>query len=373
MKPAVVGCRTTDFTPEQLAVFKEHQPFGMIVFAEPCKEGPETVKHVVQQFLSVCPHGRIFIDAEGGRVNRLKPEFGHGWRDIPGARDFAPLIKHDLELACEAIFLNAQLIAADLMDLGINVNCAPVVDLVGEEVIVDNDGKPHATSASLYQRSFSDDPEIVATCAKAYADGLHSLGVCSVLKHAPGYGRVTHDPHYSLDKIKVTLDEMLQTDLVPYMRLRDYPAVMTGHTVYELIDPELPATVSPTIMRIMREQVGFEGVIIADAIEMNSIWPAGFSTEKRDQYGMGLPLPGTIAKVTTELLEAGCDLALHCDCSRNFQDTIDMLEAAPVLSPEKAAWLLEKMTICQSVKAFDRQAAMTRLGELMQIKLFSAA
>lgn len=251
MKPVIVGCRTEDFTPEQIQAFKQHQPFGLLVFAEPCKQGPETVKHVVQQFTSVCPHGRIFMDAEGGRVNRLKPEFGYGWRDVPAARDFAQLAKNDIKKAREAIYLNAQLIAYDLKELGININCAPVIDLVSEDVItkLNEDGKPHATSASLYQRSFGDDPEIVTECAKAYADGLHSMGVASVLKHAPGYGRATADPHYGLDKIKVTLPEMLKTDLVPYKNMKDYPAVMTAHTIYEDVDP-LPATRSKRMMGI---------------------------------------------------------------------------------------------------------------------------
>jgi beta-N-acetylhexosaminidase len=266
MKPVVVGCRTENFSKEQIETFKQHQPFGMIVFAEPCKAGPETVKHVVTQFMNVCPHGRIFMDAEGGRVNRLKPEFGHGWRDVPAARDFAALAKKDLTAACEAIYLNAQLIAHDLVELGINVNCAPVVDLVRDDVMTARtvEGKAHATSASLFMRSFGDDPDIVSACARAYADGLHSMGVTSVLKHAPGYGRVATDPHYGLDKIRVTLDEMLKTDLVPYLRLKDYPAIMTGHTVYENIDPDYPATLSKTMMGIMRNHVGFNGVIIAD-------------------------------------------------------------------------------------------------------------
>lgn len=367
MKPVVVGCRTDNFPENQIETFRQHQPFGMIIFSEPAKKGPDAVKHVVQQFLSACPHGKIFMDAEGGRVNRLKPEFGHGWRDVPTARDFAPLIKTDLNKACEAIYLNAQLIAYDLMALGVDVDCAPVVDLIKEEVILEfgEDGKPHATSASLYQRSYGDDPEIVTQCAKAFADGLHSLGVTSILKHAPGYGRVTADPHYGLDKIRVTLPEMLATDLRPYINMKDYPAVMTAHVIYEDIDP-LPATVSPRMMGILRNEVGFEGVIVTDTIEMNSIWPEGFSKTEKCHFGMGLPLPGTLALMTRQSLDAGCDLVMHSDCSRNFQDTLDTLEAAPILSDEKAAWLVNKMTVTKTAADFDRDVAMQRLNALLQ-------
>lgn len=366
MKPVIVGCRVENFTDEQLVVFKNHQPLGMIVFAEPCKKGPDTVRHVVNQFLSVCPHGRILMDAEGGRVNRLKPEFGHGWREVPGARDFAKMAETDLGKAREAICLNAQLIAHDLISLGINADCAPVVDLVSEEVLVNvnDDGKPHATSASLYARSFGDDPYIVTECAKAFADGLHSLGVCSILKHAPGYGRIAVDPHYGLYNIRATKAEMMQTDLVPYRAMKDYPAIMTAHTVYDAIDPEYPATLSPTIMKMIREDVGFGGVIIADSIEMNSVYPQGFSTTERDQFGMGLPLPGTLTYITKRLLDAGCDIVLHSDCSRDFAHTVEILEAAPVLSADRAQWLVNKMTIAPSINHFDRDKALQRLAAL---------
>lgn len=368
MKPVIIGCRTLDFTPEQLAVLKKHQPFAMTMFAEPFKAGPDVARHVIKQFREACPQGKVFIDAEGGRVNRMKPEFGFGWRAIPQARDFANLAKQDLAKACEAIYLNAQLIAYDLVQFGIDGNYAPVVDLVSEEVInkVGEDGKPHATSASLFNRSFGDDPEIVAACGKAFADGLHSMGVVAVLKHAPGYGRVTADPHYGLDKIRVTLDEMMKTDLIPYIRLKNYPAIMTAHTVYELIDPR-PATLSPVMMSVIRDTVGFKGVIMADTIEMNSIYPEGFSKTEKDQFGMGLPLPGTLKLITERVLEAGCDLVMHSDCSRNFQDTVDVLEAAPELSADKANWLVKTMTVTRTVKDFDYQAGLQKLQELMII------
>lgn len=366
MKPAIIGCRTLDFTPEQLNVFKQHQPFGMIIFAEPFKAGPDTVRHVIEQFRSVVPHAKIFIDAEGGRVNRMKPEFGFGWRDIPPARAFADLAKKDLLKALEAIALNAQIIGHDLMQFGIDVNCAPVVDLVSEDVIATKgtDDKPHATSASLYQRSFGDDPMIVTACAKAFANGLHSMGVTSVLKHAPGYGRVAVDPHYGLDKIRATLPEMMVSDLVPYIEMKDAPAIMTAHTIYENIDPT-PSTRSKKIMSIIREEVGFKGVIVADTIEMNAIYPEGFSKTEKDQFGMGLPLPGTLTFVTKETLNAGCDLVMHSDCSRTFDHTVEVLEASPVLNENRASWVLNMMTMKKPSIAFDRANALSRLEKLL--------
>lgn len=368
IKPVIIGCRTEHFADEQLQVFKKHQPLGMILFAEPFKAGPDTVRHVIKQFRSACPHAKFLIDMEGGLVNRMKSEFGHGWRDIPSARDFEKLIKRDLSVACEAIHLNAQLIADDMMQFGIHVNCAPVVDLVSEEVIATTgtDAKPHATSASLYTRSYSNDPMIVTQCAKAFVDGLHSMGVTSILKHAPGYGRVTADPHYSVHHIRASLDEMMKTDLVPYIQLKDYPAIMTAHTIYEQIDAQNPATISPIIMKMLREQIGFKGVIIADSIEMNSIYPQGFSTTQRDQFGIGLPLDGTLGYVTKRVLDAGCDVVLHSDCSRDFAHTVEILEAANEMTDARAGWMLDKLTVQRSVQDFNHDLALKQLDLLMK-------
>ena len=366
MKPVVFGCRTDNFTPDQLTVFKEHQPLGMILFAEPFKVGPDAVKRVIAQVKDQCPDLKCFVDMEGGPVNRMKPDFGHGWRRIPAARDFAELARTNLALACEAIFLNAQMIGYDLYNLGITVDCAPVVDLVSDEAIATkgNEEKPHATAASLFRRSYGDNPEIVTACGKAFADALHSMGVTSVLKHAPGYGRVAVDPHYGVDKIRVSRADLLKTDLVPYEKLKDYPAIMTAHTVYEDIDLN-PSTLSPVMMSILREDAGFKGVIIADSIEMNAIYPEGFSKTDFDQYSMGLPLPGTLTLITHKVLNAGCDVVMHSDCSRDFKHTTEVLEAAPVLSAQKSQWLLDKMTVARTVQNFDYQQAQRRLQDIL--------
>lgn len=116
----------------------------------------------------------------------------------------------------------------------------------------------------------------------------------------------------------------------------------------------------------MRNDIGFEGVIITDTIEMNSIDPEGFSKTEKCQFGMGLPLPGTIARVTKEALDAGCDIIMHSDCSRNFQDTLDMMEAAPVLDEARVEWLVNKMTVTKTAHGFDPVKAKARLAELLQ-------
>lgn len=347
MKPVIIGCRTDNFTPEQLEAFKKHQPFGMVIFGEPFAKGKDAVRHVIQQLRSVCPHAKVFIDAEGGRVNRLKPEYGHGWRDVPSARSFAQLALQDLQAAKAAIYANARQIAQDLVELGIDVNCAPVVDLVKSDVIAnkDSDGKPHATSASLFNRSFGDDPYIVTECARAFVEGMESMGVTAIVKHVPGYGRVSADPHYAHDGIATSLTDLQRSDFVPFRNLKETRAMMTAHVIYSDIDPDRCATISPKCVDVIRKVIGFEGVLVADTIEMNAIWPEGFSKTARDQFGMGLPLPGALTKITKDVLGAGVDLVMHSDCSRDFAHTLEVLEAAPVLDAAKAKWLLDSMTV----------------------------
>jgi beta-N-acetylhexosaminidase len=349
MKPVIIGCRTESFTPQQLAAFREHLPLGMIVFAEPCRAGPEAVRSVIRQFRSVCPDSKIFIDAEGGRVNRLKPEFWQGWREVPDARSFAVQAATDLPAAMELIFQNARAIGADLKDLDIDVNCAPVADLVHEDVIAskDSEGKPHATSASLFRRSFGHDPAIVTECVRAFLGGLESAGICGVVKHVPGYGRVSADPHYAQTGIETELAELERTDFVPFRNLNEVPAMMTGHVLYRRIDAQWCSTLSRKVIDVIRTDIGFKGVLIADSIEMNSIWPQGFSKTARDQFGMGLPMLGTLAFVTRAALEAGCDLVMHSDCSRDFAHTLEILSAAPPLTEQRADWLIDKLTTHQ--------------------------
>ena len=203
VRPVIVGCRTDNFPPEQLAAFTAYRPFGMIVFQEPCRAGPDAVRHVVRQFRQATgrPAAPILIDQEGGIVNRLKPSFGHGWRAIPGADVFAALALRNLAAATRAVFLNAQLIARDMRQLDLTVACAPVLDLFTAETFRGDlpDGL-HAASGDLRARMFGSDPVIVAALGRAFCGGLIDQGVVPMLKHIPGYGRVRADPHYGVTR-----------------------------------------------------------------------------------------------------------------------------------------------------------------------------
>lgn len=369
IRPVLVGCRTADFSPEHLAAFREYRPYGLTIFQEPCRAGPEAVRHVIRQFREATgrPDAPAFMDMEGGAVNRMKPSFGHGWRDIPAAGAFAALAVQNEKAAREAVYLNAQLIAAAMREIDVTVNYAPVVDVYSEDTFRGGgeDGF-HAASGDLKARMLGGDPRIVAMLGRAFCLGLMDRGVVPVIKHIPGYGRVKADPHYSVTKVDHALDALDAQDFFPFRALNDMPAAMTGHVTFTRIDPEHSATLSPKVIRLIREKIGFGNLLITDAIEMSAVWPDAFSRDVgADQFNMPLPKPGMIGAITRRALEAGCDLVLHGDNSRDLAHTVEMMAAAPPLDEAALARVDRLLAPPPVEEMFDPADAEQRLEMLM--------
>jgi beta-N-acetylhexosaminidase len=370
MKPVIIGCRTLDFTPEQLAVFADQKPFGMIIFLEVCEKGPETIKHVIKQFRdAVGWDAPIFIDNEGGLVNRFKPAFNHGWAEIPGHRVIGDVYQKNQAAGKELAFLVAQLIADQMIELGVNVNCAPVVDRVAEELVKPNtDGKQHATSSSFFNRTFSDDIDTIVTLASEYMRGLESRGVIPVVKHVPGYGRVSKDPHYSLPVVTASHEELSATDFEIFKRLNGAKSMMTGHLIYTDIDDKRSATISPKIIgEVVRGEIGFKGLLIPDTIEMAGIAPELFDNDRQQLFGLPWPKPGAMGQITKWCIEAGCDVVLHSDLSRDFSHTVEILEATEHVSSEKEKMMKNDFALVNQdqIEKFDRIVAVERIKSIL--------
>src|SRR5690606_23679580 len=187
----------------------------------------------------------VLIDQEGGRVRRLKQPF---WTDFPPAALFGEIYAADRARGLNAARLGAQLIAAELADLGINVNCLPVADLRLEE-----------GHGIIGDRSYGDEPAKVADLAGAAAEGLLEGGVLPSVRHIPGVGRARCDRHVKLPVVMTPVEELDRTDFEPFRRLAGLPIAMTAHVVYSAVDPDRPATVSPTVIdQIIRGRIGFE-------------------------------------------------------------------------------------------------------------------
>jgi beta-N-acetylhexosaminidase len=278
-------------------------------------------------------HAPVLIDQEGGRVARLKPPF---WKArVPAAR-FGALRKNSATAARDCAYLNARLIAYELCDLGINVDCTPVLDVPmqdADDVIGD--------------RAFAQDPRTIIELGRAVMEGLLDGGVLPVMKHVPGHGRAMVDSHTALPRVAASAEELSATDFVTFRSLNHCPMAMTAHVVYEAIDPQRPATTSPRVVRdVIRGEIGFDGVLISDDLSMEALSGS----------------PGVRAK---SALFAGCDIVLHCNGSLH-----EMREIAAEAKPLEDISLKRTqgaLGLLAPPRDFDVPAGEARLAQLLDM------
>ena len=299
MLAAIFGVSGQVLTSEERAFFRDVQPLGFILFARNVAE-PDQVRRLVNDLRASIEHAEapVLIDQEGGRVQRLKPPH---WRAAAAAAKFGALASQRAGDGRKAVFLNHQLIGAELAALGIDVDCAPLIDVQ----------QPGAHDV-IGDRAYGGDPEQVATLGRAAADGLMSAGITPVIKHIPGHGRSMVDSHYDLPRVTTPHDELSRIDFVPFQRLADLPWGMTAHIVYEALDKALPATLSAKVIsEIIRGEIGFDGLLLSDDLSMKA-------------------LRGTLAELARESVAAGCDIALHCN--GKMEEMVQVAAGAPPLS-----------------------------------------
>jgi beta-N-acetylhexosaminidase len=279
----VFGCAGTELSANERAFFTDARPWGFILFARNF-DNPGQARRLVSSLRETVDDSNapVLIDQEGGRVQRLKPPH---WKARPAALCFGELYEKDAELAREAVYLNARLIAHDLASLGITVNCAPVLDVPVE-----------GASNVIGDRAFGHDPTTIIDLGRAAIEGYLDGGVLPVMKHAPGHGRATADSHFDLPHVAAPANELSATDFVPFRALAaDCPCAMSAHVVYEAIDSNRPGTTSPRIiLQVIRGEIGFDGLLFTDDLSMNA-------------------LSGSLASRTEKALFAGCDIICHCN------------------------------------------------------------
>ncbi|NBX02991.1 MAG: beta-N-acetylhexosaminidase [Alphaproteobacteria bacterium] len=309
---AIFGVSGLELTAEERRFFADLNPYGYILFARNC-ESPQQVSELVAELKSIAGRADvpILIDQEGGRVARLKPPH---WPAFPSAAALAAIYKNDIEKAKRAVYVNARLIAHELASLGITVDCAPLADLPVEgahDVIGD--------------RAFGHTAKQVIALARAMADGLMDGGIVPILKHIPGHGRPRADSHEELPVVTESLEVLRATDFVPFVALRDLPMAMTAHVLFTAIDDKNMATVSPAAIKIIREEIGFDGLLMSDDLSMKA-------------------MQGDYAQRTRDALNAGCDVVLHCNGKME-----EMLEVASALPPLTGAKFARAMLAMESV------------------------
>jgi beta-N-acetylhexosaminidase len=278
----IAGCAGPVLTADELALFREAEPWGFILFRRNI-ETPGQVRALTAALRETV--GRddapILIDQEGGRVQRMGPPH---WPAYPPGRAFGRVSANDPLVRRDLARLGARLMAEDLRTVGITVDCVPVLDVPvagAHDVIGD--------------RAYAADAATVAILGRAAAEGLIAGGVLPVIKHMPGHGRAGADSHHALPVVRASRHELEAQDFIPFRHLADMPLAMTAHVVYTALDPVAPATTSRKVMReIIRGHIGYDGLVMTDDLSMNA-------------------LSGSLRDRAEAAFAAGCDVALHCN------------------------------------------------------------
>lgn len=327
----IAGCAGPELGPDERAFFRAAQPWGLILFRRNCV-APEQVRRLIADFReAVGRDAPVLIDQEGGRVQRLAPPH---WRRYPSAEAIGAIHARDPEAGLRAAWLSARLIADDLVGVGVTIDCLPVLDV-----------RAPGSHDVIGDRSYGADPSAVAALGRAAAEGLMAGGVLPVMKHVPGHGRAAVDSHHALPVVAEDLAALAAVDFVPFRALADLPIAMTAHLVYSAIDPDRPATTSATVIgRIIRGEIGFDGLLVSDDLSMNA-------------------LCGTPAERARAVIEAGCDLVLHCN--GRPEEMAAVCEVVPPLEGEAARRAEEALARRGPARALDRTAAEAEFDALV--------
>ena len=304
----ISGIADKTLSAAERSFLRDADPWGVIFFGRNV-ESPEQVKRLSASIRDAL--GRpapILVDQEGGRVQRLGPPH---WPSYPAGAVYGRMYDASPERARRVAYLGAYLMAADLIAVGIDVDCLPIADVP----------VPGANSV-IGDRAYSDSAAKVAAIAESVALGLLQCGVLPVLKHLPGHGRATADSHHGLPVVEVDRPTLLATDFAAFQPLKDLPLGMTAHVVYADIDPVTPATTSLTVVRdVIRGSIGFSGLLMSDDISMEA-------------------LSGPLQQRARAALAAGCDVVLHCN--GNMDEMQELAAAVPLMPAEAQIRALER-------------------------------
>ena len=329
----ITGVSGPELNAAEREFIRAERPWGFILFKRNI-ETPTQVITLVRELRKAAggPEAPVLIDQEGGRVQRLGPPH---WPVYPAGAAFGVLYDIDPDLGLSAARLSARLIAADLIDLGVTVDCLPLADVPvpGADAVIGN-------------RAYGTKADKVAAIGRAVTEGLEQGGVLPVLKHIPGHGRATADTHFRLPVVDNSRAELERTDFAAFQPLADLPMAMTAHVVFSALDPAHPATTSATIVeQVIRGMIGFQGLLMSDDVSMNA-------------------LAGSLAERSRAIFAAGCDMVLHCN--GKFDEMREVAAETPELSGKALERARRALARRRFPQAFDRLAARAELDALME-------
>lgn len=283
IKPVIFGVEGKELTLAEMEFFGTQNPLGFIVFARNIDNPEQLRKLVMQMKATVFPRNDVLVlvDQEGGRVARLRPPY---WSEMPSAKSYTEVIHIEtINRVRQHVYNKYRLCAYELRKLGINVNCAPMIDVLfdgADDIIGD--------------RAFSSDPFEVAELGREVCNAMLMGNVFPVIKHIPGHGRASCDSHKELPIVTASLEELRKIDFKPFKELADMPFAMTAHITYTAIDDKNCATQSKKVIDLIRNEIGFKGILFSDDLSMEA-------------------LKGSMKDRTVKSIEAGCDVVIHCN------------------------------------------------------------
>jgi beta-N-acetylhexosaminidase len=327
----MTGLSGLTLTAEERAFLRGARPWGLILFKRNVQDKNQVVDLVREAISELGGNSPVLIDQEGGRVQRLGPPH---WPAYPAGAAYGRIYDGDAHAGLVAARLGARLIAADLVELGINVDCLPLADVPvpgADRVIGD--------------RAYGETPDKVAAIAAAIAEGLADGGVLPVLKHIPGHGRANADSHEKLPVVHASRATLEGSDFAAFRPLKKLPLAMTAHVVFTAIDPVHPATTSATMIgQVIRSFIGFDGLLMSDDISMGA-------------------LSGSIAERTRAAIAAGCDVVLHCN--GKLDEMRAVAGEAPELAGAAARRAAAALAVRKSPSGIDLAAARREFAAMM--------
>src|SRR5215468_760945 len=331
MRAFITGLSGAILTAAERHFVQEADPWGLILFKRNVTT-PDALRRLIGEFrAAVGRQAPVLIDQEGGRVQRLGPPH---WPAYPPGAVYGAAFDRDPGDGLMAARLGARLIANDLAQLGIDVDCAPVADVpaAGSDPVIGD-------------RAYGADPAKVATLAGAFAAGLMQGGLLPVLKHLPGHGRATADSHQRLPVVTADRTTLDATDFAAFRPLAGLPLGMTAHVVFTAVDPVAPATTSANIVkRVIRDSIGFTGLLMSDDISMNA-------------------LSGSLSERTRAAIAAGCDVVLHCN--GELSEMVEVAAEAPALAGDAARRAEAALAARKPAASHDIAASRAELARLM--------
>ncbi len=305
MKPVIFGLSGPVLTPDERAFFADVEPAGYILFKRNIVDRAQ-LRALTDSLRDLAGRAdlAILIDQEGGRVARMGPP---EWPAFPAGPAFDALYERAPMTAIQAVRANAQALGLMLAEVGITVDCLPLLDVA----------QPDTTEA-IATRAYGSEPMRVAAMGRATLEGLAAGGVVGVVKHMPGHGRAQVDSHHLLPTVTAS-DADLDIDLEPFRTLNTAPIGMTSHIVFDAWDAARPATLSPTVIAdIIRGRIGFDGLLMTDDIDMKA-------------------LSGSAGDKAAGAIAAGCDLVL--DCWARMDEMVDIAARLDTIAPPSRARL----------------------------------